>query len=499
MLLSLVFAAALAAAPPADVDAADLAGRTHLMIAAREGDTAEVELLLEAGADPDRRSNRGTSALIFAAREGHLEAARSLLEAGAQVDAIDDWGTALGSAVCTERGELVAALLDAGADPNLGSPLGITPLMTAAHLGLPEIAEMLLEAGADPDRRDTWGWPALFYAVSEDRLEVAGVLLDAGADPAARDAEGVGIGDLLSYRGASEELTRLLRAAGAPDKSLSEEAWREARPELASAWERRWESRALGLWERAAIEPPPAAPPPPPQELPPPPPPMAEPPPPPPGPPPTEPIGPSESPPPPIPQFPWPPPKASAFEILERGLFAEPGESVTVGQVADVIDAALDASGYSELSWYQAPGGFVMVSRLEQINEDASPRDPPHRWSIDVEPPEVFSLSSYLKALFTAQKGYFRILAFVVASEPVTQDTSVEIEREEALEWIESGAMTLPASIREHPFSAEHTVTALIYEFEQVSADSEPRLREPSPHQGRDHLEKSKVLEHFQE
>jgi len=140
-----------------------------------------------------------------------------------------------------------------------------------------------------------------------------------------------------------------------------------------------------------------------------------------------------------------------------------------------------------------------MVSRLEQINADASSKEPPERWSVEVEHPEIFSLTSYLKALFTAQKGYFRILAFVVSSEVWSQNASVEVEREEALEWIHNGLASLPPFIRERPFTRWHTCTALIYEFEQVSEDSKPHLRVPSPHLGRDHLEKSKVLNRLKE
>ncbi len=50
--------------------------------------------------------------------------------------------------------EVVATLLQLGADPNLGDRENVTPLIGAAHTGRRDICELCLEADADVDILD---------------------------------------------------------------------------------------------------------------------------------------------------------------------------------------------------------------------------------------------------------------------------------------------------------------------------------------------------------
>ncbi|MEZ5608682.1 MAG: ankyrin repeat domain-containing protein [Burkholderiaceae bacterium] len=65
------------------VDAVDPDGRTALMRAAARGDAAQVQRLLDAGADPRRTDPQGHSAADYARRAGHVTLARLLERARA--------------------------------------------------------------------------------------------------------------------------------------------------------------------------------------------------------------------------------------------------------------------------------------------------------------------------------------------------------------------------------------------------------------------------------
>eukprot|EP01045_Picozoa_sp_COSAG04_P023940 COSAG04_NODE_2922_length_3381_cov_62.270871_5_plen_176_part_00 len=119
--------------------------------AAERGQTAEVRVLLAAGADPDAVGGlfRNT-ALRFAAQEGHEEAVGALAEGGADLD-------------------------KAGND-------GETPLMQAAYFGHSGVVRRLLELGADHTAVGT-GWEyegktALELAEARGKEEAAAVLRD---------------------------------------------------------------------------------------------------------------------------------------------------------------------------------------------------------------------------------------------------------------------------------------------------------------------------------
>ncbi len=107
--------------------------------------------------------------LVEAARGGDAPRIRRLVAQGADPDAIlyanTEW-TPLLHAVHRNQLASVAALLDAGADPNRPSPDGMTPLMFAAGYGEQAIVRLLLRRGANPRLRDRAGDAALDYALT---------------------------------------------------------------------------------------------------------------------------------------------------------------------------------------------------------------------------------------------------------------------------------------------------------------------------------------------
>ena len=87
--------------------------------------------------------------LIEAARNGQTEEVQALLEAGADVNAISDAdGMALILAAARGHTEIVRMLLEAGADVNAKTSNGNTALLRAAARGHAGIVELLRKAGA---------------------------------------------------------------------------------------------------------------------------------------------------------------------------------------------------------------------------------------------------------------------------------------------------------------------------------------------------------------
>jgi ankyrin repeat protein len=148
--------ARILASAGADLRALDSRRYDILTIAAVRDDIAFLELSIELGADPGAITSpyEGT-ALIAAAHLGHDGIVRSLIRAGAPLDRVNNLGwTALIEAIVLGDGgprhlACVAALLDAGANPNLGDRAGRTPLALARERGYAAMAELIARAGGN--------------------------------------------------------------------------------------------------------------------------------------------------------------------------------------------------------------------------------------------------------------------------------------------------------------------------------------------------------------
>lgn len=214
-------------AKKAKVDIANEFGATPIAEAAELGDAAAVKMLLDAGAGPEGANGDGQTALMLAIKTGELPVVEMLIKAGANVNTVEklDNQTPLMWAADAPKnaGEIVKALLakdanvtararysdwpsqitsepraqyrpvggltpllyaarsgcypcvqemiGAGADVNLPTPEGVTPLMTALDNEHNDVAKLLLDHGANPGLWDWWGRTALYIAV--DRKEAA--------------------------------------------------------------------------------------------------------------------------------------------------------------------------------------------------------------------------------------------------------------------------------------------------------------------------------------
>jgi hypothetical protein len=169
-----------------------------------------------------------------------------------------------------------------------------------------------------------------------------------------------------------------------------------------------------------------------------------------------------------------------------------PPQGTRLGDVDQKLRAALERTGYFERTYLSVPDGFALVTRLEQINSDGTPKAGAARWAVDVDRLTTFSLQAYLKALFFAQPGYFRIIVFIVTPHPFAEATAT-VAREEAMDWLRQGLLALPDSIGGREYSDQFTCSALIYEFEKPNLGEQARSLMPSPVPGQVHLEKAGV------
>ena len=139
----------------ADPNALDADRYDIVTIAAVANDPATLEAALKLGNRAGNVTSRydGT-ALIAAAHLGHVEVVRILIKAGAPLDHVNNlgWTALIESIVLGDGGARHTATLDAlvqaGANVNIGDRQGMSPLHLAEGRGYREMAEILKAAGA---------------------------------------------------------------------------------------------------------------------------------------------------------------------------------------------------------------------------------------------------------------------------------------------------------------------------------------------------------------
>ena len=189
----------------ADPNLALLLGETPLMVASRSGSADVVEQLLLKGADVNARAARGQTALMWAAAQRHPEVVKTLLSKGAdvnirskewsQVMAVPPHGVPLYNRAiphggdtallfAARSGDLPAAalLVAAGANVNDADAWGVSATVLAAHSGFGDLVAWLLERGADPNAAAA-GFTALHAAIMHRDAAMVSALVAAGADP----------------------------------------------------------------------------------------------------------------------------------------------------------------------------------------------------------------------------------------------------------------------------------------------------------------------------
>jgi len=259
----------------AAVDAKSDTGRTALLVAASYPGTVDLlRLLLARGADLRAQDRVGTTALALAVRSADIDVVRFLVERGLNPDALNpgarraalarnyrptiDYLMSKGlgpiadelyTTATWEPPELLARAIDAGASVNAGNAAqyGRTPLMTAvaSEAAGADTLKLLLDRGADPNIATTEGETPLDWAIYKgDDAEIQ-LLEQRGAKRGSgprRDAiappDTGGIADpRVSLR---RSVARLLDVApGFPERTSCISCHHNALPAIAAATARR--------------------------------------------------------------------------------------------------------------------------------------------------------------------------------------------------------------------------------------------------------------------
>lgn len=176
---------------------------------------------------PDVSTMGGMTALLFAARQGHAEAVKALIDGGADINGRNagDQATPLLTAVINGHFDLAMWLLSKGADGKLASTAGATPLYATINLKWALVAEYpqpetknektshlelmkaLLDRGADPNvqiKNELWytgfassrtqidaaGATPLWRASQSSDVPAMRLLINRGADPRIKSFNG---------------------------------------------------------------------------------------------------------------------------------------------------------------------------------------------------------------------------------------------------------------------------------------------------------------------
>ena len=162
-----------------------------LIEAVKQGDRAQVQALVERGADVDAPEIDGTTALHWAVHRDDGDIAALLIGAGADVTAANRYGVApIALASLNGSASMLTRLLAAGADANRAQPEGETALHTTARTGRVEAVRVLLDHGADVNAAEQWrGQTALMWAAAEGHAAAVRELIARGAEIHARSGQ----------------------------------------------------------------------------------------------------------------------------------------------------------------------------------------------------------------------------------------------------------------------------------------------------------------------
>ena len=184
----------------------------HLLNYAGKGDLEVVKYIIEKyRIEPNRpRTENGGTALYQAARNGYSDIVAYLLNKGADPNIANNSNvTPLNAAASNGHEEVVKLLVEKGADPNIIDSYGDSSHLAAAQRGHWEIVKLLIAKGANIHQQTKQKENLLHIAAKNDKKEVIKYLLEIGVQPWKRDF----IGRMPHDYARDSECQRLLKDA----------------------------------------------------------------------------------------------------------------------------------------------------------------------------------------------------------------------------------------------------------------------------------------------
>lgn len=150
-----------------------------LMKAVKANDAAALKRLIADGVNVSELDSNGDPPLVMAAYKGHTEIVKLLLEAGADVKAVDPGmrATALHAAAYAGRTPAAKLLIEYGIEIDKQGPKnGYTALHDAIWQNNIETAKVLIAAGANLNLKSHDGETPLEFSRSNKRREIAALI-----------------------------------------------------------------------------------------------------------------------------------------------------------------------------------------------------------------------------------------------------------------------------------------------------------------------------------
>lgn len=176
---------------------------------------------------------------------------------------------------------------------------------------------------------------------------------------------------------------------------------------------------------------------------------------------------------------------------MNRSFFAD---LHTLGMVSNKICRALYSRGYRSRSYFSVKNGFALVTQMEQYDRtNATSRAEPTRWLPNPVRENFAGILDAISSAIWPNKGYFRIFVFVVTDSPYLS-SGEKVSKKEAEAWLCKGTQGLPKDIAGKSFTADHTVSVLVYEFEVPESTLKAKQICPTPYFNAEiHLKKAGI------